>query len=75
MQFFVHKNVDAPWPRAQNRTHFITVGIDVDLDTALAISLQEAVDFEIAEAVNHTKVVYGKIPKGIFRHVPRYWAD
>jgi acetamidase/formamidase len=97
VQFFVHKNVGAPWPRAENRTHFITMGIDVDLDAALAISLQEAVDFlraemglsaadaytlcsvavdfEIAEAVNFTKVVHGKIPKGIFKHVPRYWAD
>jgi acetamidase/formamidase len=95
-QFFVHKGVNAPWPMAESRTHFISMGIDVDLDTALAISLQQAVnflqtkmglsdadaytlcsvavDFEIAEAVNATKVVHGKIPKGVFKNVPRYWA-
>ncbi|GAA3736480.1 acetamidase/formamidase family protein [Streptomyces tremellae] len=96
-QFFVHKNVHAPWPMAESRTHYISMGIDTDLDTALALSLQQAVDFlrshrgmsaadaytlcsvavdfEIAEAVNYTKVVHGKIPKSVFRDVPRYWAD
>ncbi|MGW3626387.1 acetamidase/formamidase family protein [Streptomyces sp. NPDC000880] len=96
-QFFVHKGVNAPWPMAESRTHFISMGFDADLDTALAISLQEAVnflqthmdlsaadaytlcsvavDFEIAEAVNATKVVHGKIPKAVFKNVPRYWAD
>ncbi|GHH68881.1 amidase [Streptomyces sulfonofaciens] len=96
-QFFVHKQVDAPWPMAESRTHFISMGIDTDLDTALAVSLQQAVtfltknmglsaadaytlcsvavDFEIAEAVNYTKVVHGKIPKAVFAEVPRYWAD
>ena len=96
-QFFVHKGVNAPWPMAESRTHFISMGIDVDLDTALAISLQQAVnflvtkmglsaadaytlcsvavDFEIAEAVNFTKVVHGKIPKAVFKDVPHYWAD
>jgi acetamidase/formamidase len=95
-QFFVHKAVHAPWPMAESRTHYISMGIDVDLDTALAISLQEAVnflqanmgmsaadaytlcsvgiDFEIAEAVNYTKVVHGRIPKAVFKQVPRYWA-
>jgi acetamidase/formamidase len=96
-QFFVHKGVNAPWPMAESRTHFISMGIDVDLDTALAISLQQAVtfletkmglsaadaytlcsvavDFEIAEAVNFTKVVHGKIPKAVFKDLPHYWAD
>jgi acetamidase/formamidase len=81
---------------AESPTHYISMGIDVDLDTALAVSLQEAVnflqatmgmtpadaytlcsvgvDFEIAEAVNYTKVVHGRIPKAVFKHVPRYWA-
>jgi acetamidase/formamidase len=97
VQFFIHKAVHAPWPMAENGTHYISMGIDVDLDTALANSLQEAinflqanmglsaadaytlcsvaVDFEIAEAVNYTKVVHGRIPKKVFKHVPRYWSD
>lgn len=95
MQFFVHKAVNAPWPMAERSTHYITMGIDTDLEVALAIALQEAVDFlggnmgmspadayalcsiavdfEIAEAVNFTKVVHGRIPKSLFDRVPRYW--
>jgi acetamidase/formamidase len=65
-QFFVHKAVHAPWPMAESPTHYISMGVDVDLDTALAISLQEA--------VNYTKVVHGRIPKAVFKHVPDYWA-
>jgi acetamidase/formamidase len=97
VQFFLHKGMDASWPGAESPTHFITMGIDTDLDTALAISLQQAVDFlqqrvgltaaqaytlasvavdfEIAEAVNYTKVVHGRIPKSIFSNTPTYWAD
>lgn len=89
VQFFVHKGVDASWPGAESPTHFITMGIDTDLDTAMAISLQQALDFlqqrvvgltaaqaytlasvavnfEIAEAVDYTKLVHGRIPKSIF---------
>ncbi len=95
-QFFVHKAVHAPWPMAESPTHYISMGIDVDLDTALAMALQEAVDFlqanmgmspadaytlcsvgvdfQIAEAVNYTKVVHARIPKAVFKHVHRYWA-
>jgi acetamidase/formamidase len=95
MQFFVHKAVHAKWPMAERSTHYITMGIDTDLDVALAIALQEAVDFlganmgmspadayglcsiavdfEIAEAVNYTKVVHGRIPKSLFDRVPRFW--
>jgi acetamidase/formamidase len=64
------------------------MGIDVDLDRALRIAVQEAVnfmvaekgmtpgdayalaslavDYRVAEAVNLTQVVSGKIPKRIF---------
>lgn len=94
VQFFVHKAVNASWPGAESPTHFITMGIDTDLDTAMAISLQQAVDFlqqrvpdltaaeaytlasvavnfDIAEAVDYTKLVHGRIPKSIFSDPPK----
>ena len=32
-----------------------------------------SVDFRIAEAVNVIKLVYGMVPKQLFRHNPEYW--
>jgi len=32
-----------------------------------------SVDFRIAEAVNIIKLVYGMIPKQLFRNKPNYW--
>ena len=34
-----------------------------------------AVDFRIGEAVNNVLMVYGVIPKRLFRHKPAYWAE
>jgi acetamidase/formamidase len=34
-----------------------------------------AIDFRIAEAVNHVKVAYGAIPKKIFKERTRYWRE
>jgi acetamidase/formamidase len=45
------------------------------LTTAQAYALSSlAVDFRIAENVNHVKVVYGAIPKRLLPPAP-YWAD
>lgn len=33
-----------------------------------------AVDFRVAEAVDSTQVVYGAIPKKLFKNTPPYWA-
>ncbi|MDO8629056.1 MAG: acetamidase/formamidase family protein, partial [Phycisphaerales bacterium] len=32
-----------------------------------------SVDFRVGEAVNHVKMVYGVIPKKLFRQNPKYW--
>jgi len=88
-RFILHKNTPIAGPRAENETHYIMMGIDLDLDRALqkavdavvaflvaekgltptkAVSLASiAVDFHIAEAVDFTQLVTGKIPKSIFR--------
>jgi acetamidase/formamidase len=95
-QFAVRTDLVLTWPRAETVTHYIAMGMDVDLDIAMQLALQEAVmflqrekglsagdayslcslavDFEVAEFVNHVKVVHGMIPKSIFKSNPPYWA-
>ncbi len=45
LQFFLHKQ--RPWklPRAETATHFITMGLSMDLNEATRIAVQEAVEF------------------------------
>ena len=66
-QFFVHKakGKNMKWPRAETPTHYIAMGIDMDLNVALKAATQETVDFRIAEAVNLNQMVYGMIPKNL----------
>ena len=80
-------------PRVETDTHYILMGIDLDLDRALQQAVDEvvaflvavegltateatslasiAVDFQIAEAVDLTQLVTGKIPKRIFLEEPQ----
>ena len=45
IQPIVHKNVKLEWPRAETKTHWITVGFDEDLTEAMKIATRNAVDF------------------------------
>lgn len=85
----LHKQRRLTAPRAETPTHYVVMGIDIDLDRAMRIATQEAVnfliadkglsaedaytvasiacDFHVAEAVDLTQVIVGKIPKAIFR--------
>ena len=96
-QFIVHKDAGRSmrWPRAEDATHFYSMGMDLDLDVAMKNAAQEtvdflratrglsaadayalssiAVDFRIAEVVDAVQVVYGAIPKKIFKTNPDYW--
>ena len=87
-RFVLHKNRSLTMPRAETDTHYILMGIDLDLDRALQQAVSEvvafliderdltpaqalslasvAVDFHIAEAVDLTQLVTGKIPKSLF---------
>jgi len=87
-RFTLHKNQSLSMPRAETSTHYILMGIDLDLDRALQQAVDEvvtflveekglsptralslasiAVDFHIAEAVDLTQLVTGKIPKALF---------
>jgi acetamidase/formamidase len=88
-RFVLHKRKGIAAPRAETATHYVVMGIDIDLDRAMRLATQHAVDFlvqekgltpadaytvaslacdfDVAEAVDLTQVVVGKIPKLIFR--------
>lgn len=44
-QFILHKGKTLKAPRAENATHYITYGLDPDLDKAMRMALLEALDF------------------------------
>jgi len=48
VQLTVRKGQTRLWPRAETPTHFISMGIDVDLTKATRIAIQEMVDFMAA---------------------------
>ena len=45
LQLIVHKNRKIRQPQAETATDYLTTGLDVDLNVAARIALQEAVDF------------------------------
>jgi acetamidase/formamidase len=44
-QFIVRKNKRIKWPRAETPTHFITMGLNQDLDVAVQMAVREIIDF------------------------------
>ena len=87
-RFVLHEDRELTAPRAETATHYVLMGIDLDLDRALQKAVEEvvaflaeehglspdralslasiAVDFQVAEAVDLTQVVTGRIPKSLF---------
>jgi acetamidase/formamidase len=59
-QFFVHKarGKNLKWPRAETPTHYISMGIDKDLNLALKHAVQETVDFLVREKGLDAKTAY-----------------
>jgi acetamidase/formamidase len=49
LQLIVHKGKSLKLPRVETATDYLTTGLDVDLNVAARIALQEAVDFLQAE--------------------------
>ena len=45
IQVVLHKGRDIRWPRAETATHYITMGLDPDLDEAAKIATREMIDF------------------------------
>jgi acetamidase/formamidase len=48
-RFVLHKGQALRAPRAETPTHYLCVGIDIDLDRALRTAVQEVIDFLVAE--------------------------
>lgn len=45
VQIFVRKGKPIRWPRAETPTHFITMGLNTDLDEAARMATREMIDF------------------------------
>jgi acetamidase/formamidase len=45
IQVVLHKGRSIRWPRAETATHFVTMGLDADLDEAARIATREMLDF------------------------------
>lgn len=59
IQVFLHKQKNFAWPVAETPTHWITLGLDKDLNTAMTLAARNAIDFLAARA-NMTKLdAYG----------------
>ncbi len=49
LQFIVHKGKSLNWPRAETKTHIITMGCDRDLNAAAHIAVREMIQYLIDE--------------------------
>ena len=49
IQVFVRKGKRILWPRAETPTHYISMGLDPDLDHAARIAVKEMIDFLVSE--------------------------
>ena len=49
VQIFVRKGKSIRWPRAETPTHFITMGLNTDLDEAARMATREMIDFLVSE--------------------------
>jgi acetamidase/formamidase len=50
IQIVLHKQKNFRWPVAETATHWITVGLDKDLNTAMALAARNAIDFLASRA-------------------------
>ena len=48
-RFILHKGKALAGPRAETPTHFVMMGIDLDLDRAMRLAVQEVVNFLVTE--------------------------
>lgn len=48
-EFVVRKDLHYKWPRAETPTHYISMGINVDLNEATKLALREMIDYLVKE--------------------------
>jgi len=59
IQVFLHKQKNFAWPIAETATHWITLGLDKDLNVAMTLAARNAIDF-LAARTSLTKLdAYG----------------
>ena len=49
VQVVLHRGAALRWPRAETPTHWISMGLDPDLDEAARMAVREMIDFLVAE--------------------------
>lgn len=48
-QFIVRKDMHLKWPRAETPTHYITMGLNDDLNSCATLAVREMIDFLVTE--------------------------
>ena len=48
-QFVVRKDMHIKWPRAETPTHYITLGLNTDLDEAARMAVREMIEYLVSE--------------------------
>jgi len=48
-QFIVRKDMHLKWPRAETPTHYITMGLNDDLNASATLAVREMIDFLVSE--------------------------
>jgi acetamidase/formamidase len=69
VQIFVRKGKSIRWPRAETPTHFITMGLNPDLDEAARIATREMIDFLVSEKGMSRDDAYILCSLGVDLHV------
>jgi acetamidase/formamidase len=69
VQIFVRKGTAIRWPRAETPTHFITMGLNPDLDEAARIATREMIDFLVSEKGMSRDDAYILCSLGVDLHV------
>src|SRR5712675_1474638 len=49
LQFIVRKDLHLRWPRAETPTHYITMGLNDDLNACATLAVREMIDFLVTE--------------------------
>jgi acetamidase/formamidase len=65
----VRKGKSIRWPRAETPTHFITMGLNPDLDEAARIATREMIDFLVSEKGMSRDDAYILCSLGVDLHV------
>ena len=59
IQVFLHKDRTLRWPQAETPTHYITMGLDADLDEAARLAAAEMIDFLVeTKGLDHETAIF-----------------